>query len=91
MKKSKDYGKSSRSPKHASIVDRTSTFHNYRNMPKEMNTQWEVSDSTIDHMLDKTMMVLKHKEIAKKSPLYSLVSTVMDMSKTVTLKGIAYD
>ena len=35
--------------------------------------------------------MLYDKEIHAKRPLYSLVSAVMDMNKTVTLKGIMPD
>ena len=57
-------------------------------MPKEFTTQWEVCDLSIDHVLDKTMKVLKEKEIAMKRPIFACVSATMEMGKAINLRTL---
>ena len=66
-------------------------FQDVESMPAQFVTQWQVSDSTIDHVLDKTMHILKEKEIAVKRPLFSCAAALMDMSKAINLKAIEHD
>ena len=60
-------------------------------MPIEFVTSWQISDSAIDHVLDKVMNDLKEKEIAKKRPQYTTISALMDIGQTVNIKALKTD
>ena len=53
---------------------------------EEIYTQWQVSEAMVDHFIDKTMQVIKDKEIDKKVPLFSLVSTMKTIDKALCMK-----
>lgn len=65
---------------------------NYRELmlPEHFN-QWQVSEHIVEHLLDKTMTIVKDKEIARKVPCFSIVSTMSTMKKAIDLKEFEHD
>ena len=41
----------------------------------------------VDYLLDKSVNIVKDKEIAKKIPTFSLVSTVMTIKKAINMRS----
>ena len=60
-------------------------------MNEELFTSWQVNEGILDILLDKTMTVIKDKEIAQKVPAFSVVSTMSTMKKAIDLKEFAHD
>ena len=60
-------------------------------MNAEHFNQWQVSEHIVEHLLDKTMTIVKDKEIARKVPCFSIVSTMSTMKKAIDLKEFEHD
>ena len=45
----------------------------------------------VDYLLDKSVNIVKDKEIAKKIPTFSLVSTVMTIKKAINMRSYKSD
>mmetsp|Transcript_24476 Transcript_24476/g.30495 ORF Transcript_24476/g.30495 Transcript_24476/m.30495 type:complete len:208 (+) Transcript_24476:41-664(+) len=65
----------------------------YRDMCSEeqLFSQWRVSESIIELLLDGAVNIVKDKEIAKKIPAFSLVSTVMTIKKAINMRSYKSD
>lgn len=48
-------------------------------------------DGTVDYLLEKSVNIVKDKEIATKIPTFSLVSTVMTIKKAINMRSYKSD
>ena len=54
-------------------------------------TQWAVCDHIVDHVVNKAMNSVRDKEIAKKVPLFSLISTMETIKNAIGMKDFIPD
>ena len=60
-------------------------------LPDYLTGQWQVNDYIVEVLLDQTMHVLKDKELKKRTPMFSVCSTMALMHKAVGMKEFLPD
>lgn len=60
-------------------------------MSEELFSQWQVNDELIQLLLNKSIQVVRDKEIASKIPSFSVYSTVSTMRKAIGMKEFTRD
>ena len=66
---------------------------NYRDLLTEevLFSQWQTADTIVDLLMDKIMGIVKDKELARKVPLFSLVSTMSTVKSTIAMREFIPD
>ena len=60
-------------------------------MSDELFTQWQVNDSLVDYIVDSAFSIMQDKEVKKRVPFFSLISTMAIFHKTIDMKELVRD
>ena len=57
-------------------------------MSDELFTQWQVNTSLVDYIVDKSFGIVMDKEVKKRVPQFSTISTMAIFHKTIDMQEI---
>ena len=65
----------------------------YRDLCSEelLFTQWRVADELVEFLVDKSVNIVRDKELAKKIPAFSLNSALLTIKKAISMRSYESD